>query len=476
MQQPSPRLTPHIDRSLPNRFGRLRAFWRRLATWLRPPTGLQGAQPALLGFMQRARSLGQDCACLFLALDQADDLRRDLAPAQLQHLREDIITRLRPILRSEDRLGPDGATGIWVALAPTAQMNLESLLAIAGRLMAAADQPFDGAGRMLYPSCSIGLALASQCPGDGPAQLEYAARQALQAAQAHAPAAIRLYSASLPPAMPLPQPSRSVMTQALQKGQMQPWFQPQISTDTGDISGLEMLARWHHPNNGILSPANFLPALGDAHLLPNLCELMVQTGLAWLSQWDHEGLGIPEISVNLSAQDLADPGLADRIAWHLDRVNIAPHRLRLEILETIAAAPPNDASTRALGQLAALGCPIDLDDFGTANASISAIRRFHATRIKIDRSFISHIETDRSQQQLVAAMISMAEHLQISTLAEGVETAGAHAMLCQLGCQHVQGFGIAHPMPGGDLGKWLASHRAKQGSIENWGPKLRQAR
>lgn len=476
MQQPSPRLTPPNDRFAPNRFGRLRALWRRVVTWLRPQPAPQGPQPDLHRFMERARSLGQECACLFLALDQADDLRRDLAPAQLQRLREDIINRLRPILRSEDTLGPDGATAIWVALAPTAKMNLENLIAISGRLMAAADQPFDGAGRMLYPSCSIGLALASQCPAASAAQLEKAARQALQAAQAHAPAAIRLYCATLPPATPLPQPSHSVMTQALQKGQLHPWFQPQISTDTGDISGLEMLARWHHPNNGVLPPANFLPALGAAHLLPNLCEQMVQAGLSWLSQWDDEGLGIPEISINLSAQDLADPGLADRIAWHLDRADIAPHRLRLEILETIAAAPPNDASTRALGQLSALGCPIDLDDFGTANASISATRRFHATSIKIDRSFISHIETDRSQQQLVAAMISMADHLQIATLAEGVETAGAHAMLCQLGCQHVQGFGIAHPLPGGDLGKWLASHRAKQGSIENWGPKARQAR
>ena len=127
MQQPSPRLTPPNDRFVPNRFGRLRALWRRVVTWLRPQPAPQGPQPDLHRFMERARSLGQECACLFLALDQADDLRRDLAPAQLQRLREDIINRLRPILRSEDTLGPDGATAIWVALAPTAKMNLENL-------------------------------------------------------------------------------------------------------------------------------------------------------------------------------------------------------------------------------------------------------------------------------------------------------------------------------------------------------------
>ena len=121
--------------------------------------------------------------------------------------------------------------------------------------------------------------------------------------------------------------------------------------------------------------------------------------------------------------------------------------------------------TRNIRSLADLGCVIELDDFGTGHASISAIRRFRISRIKIDRSFILKADRDPEQQRLIGAILSMAERLDLDTVAEGVETVGEHALLAQLGCGHVQGFGIGRPMPFEQTLPWLDEHRAKLSNV-----------
>ncbi len=121
----------------------------------------------------------------------------------------------------------------------------------------------------------------------------------------------------------------------------------------------------------------------------------------------------------------------------------------------------DDVITRNIRALSELGCNIDLDDFGTGHASIANIRRFAVKRIKIDASFVARLDRDRDQQNMVAAVLTMAERLELDTLAEGVETVGEHAMLAQLGCGHVQGFSIARPMPLGEATDWITKYRNK---------------
>ncbi|MDW4549754.1 EAL domain-containing protein [Defluviimonas sp. D31] len=125
------------------------------------------------------------------------------------------------------------------------------------------------------------------------------------------------------------------------------------------------------------------------------------------------------------------------------------------------AETDNDLVVRNIAALAQLGCGIDLDDFGTGHASLASIRRFAVQRIKIDRSYVTRVDTDPSQQRMVAAVLSMAYQLGIKALAEGVETIGEHALLAQLGCSHVQGFAIARPMPYQATAEWLRKHRSK---------------
>ena len=138
----------------------------------------------------------------------------------------------------------------------------------------------------------------------------------------------------------------------------------------------------------------------------------------------------------------------------LDRFDLTPERLTVEVLETVIADMGDDIITRNIAGLATLGCAIDLDDFGTGHASIANIRRFAVGRIKIDRSFIMKVDTDPEQQRMVSAILTMAEQLGLETLGEGVETVGEHAMLAQLGCGHIQGYGLARPMPFEDTLDW----------------------
>ena len=188
---------------------------------------------------------------------------------------------------------------------------------------------------------------------------------------------------------------------------------------------------------------------------------MLYHSLTALNAWDAAGLKVPTVGVNFATQELRNPNLAENIKWELERFDLPAARLSVEILETVMTDRPDDIVTRNIAALSELGCHIELDDFGTGHASISAVRRFNISRIKIDRSFVLRADRDPDQQKLIAAILTMAERLDLDTLAEGVETVGEHALLSQLGCGHVQGFGIGRPMPFDQTLDWITAHEAK---------------
>jgi EAL domain-containing protein (putative c-di-GMP-specific phosphodiesterase class I) len=188
---------------------------------------------------------------------------------------------------------------------------------------------------------------------------------------------------------------------------------------------------------------------------------MMYHALTALKAWDSAGVDVPQVGVNFAGPELSNPGLVEKIKWELDRFDLSPERLAVEVLETVVASAPDDTITRNINGLGKLGCRIDLDDFGTGHASIASIRRFSVSRIKIDRSFVIKADRDPEQQRMISAILTMAERLEVETLAEGVETVGEHALLAQLGCTHVQGFGIGKPMPFDQTLDWITRHNAK---------------
>ena len=298
-----------------------------------------------------------------------------------------------------------------------------------------------------------------------------AAQIAADDARRNGPGALRAFAPTMARNRADHDAMRANLQRALDEGQIRAHFQPQISTSTGAITGFEALARWYHPTNGLVGPAVFLPMIETTGLSERLGEVMLQNALAALVRWDKMNLDIPCVSVNFSAEELRNPRLADKLKWELDRFDLNPNRLCIEVLENVVAATDDDAIVANIAALARLGCGIDLDDFGTGHASITSIRRFAIRRIKIDRSFVTRIDEDRGQQKMLSAILSMAERMGLATLAEGVETPAEHAMLAQLGCEDVQGFGIARPMPVEETLAWIKAQRVSIKSL----PKISQA-
>jgi diguanylate cyclase len=401
--------------------------------------------------------------CFVVQFDGLSGLCDRLGRTRQSEILAASIARIRGAMRPGDILFPLEDGGLVIVLAPTQRLDLEVMVRIAGRLQMVVQQPMvlasvrgDDAAQV---TCSIGFCHAGQLPVVTGQSLLEAAQVAIDEALRHGPGAIRGYSGDLATARAQRDALRGDFALAVDRGEVRAYFQPQLSTDSGEVSGFEVLARWHHPDQGCLAPGQFLPAIEGTDLMDRLGREMLNQALEALSAWDRAGLLVPRVAVNFSARELRDPQLPDQLIWALDRHGLAAGRLTVEVLESVIAGDGDDIITRNLSRLAALGCNIDLDDFGTGNASITSIRRFTLHRLKIDRSFVRGIDTDRGQQRLVTAILSLAEQLGLDTLGEGVETPGEHAMLAQLGCQHVQGYTIARPMPRDEVAPWLARHR-----------------
>ncbi len=369
--------------------------------------------------------------------------------------------RIVSTLRDSDAVARRGDYRFSACLAPVRQLDLELGIQLAGRIQAALEEPVSVDGTAVYITASLGFCLDRRAPSKMALEWLDAANIALREAQQRGPAAIRAFSDEMRKRTKSQAELRESVSDALENGQIQPWFQPQISTDTGMLTGFEALARWKHPSRGMISPAEFLPAIEQAGLLERLAEVMMFHAFSALNAWDLSGVSVPQVGVNFAGPELSNPRLIEKVQWELDRFNLTANRLAVEVLETVVAGAPDDVTTRNINGLGKLGCRIDLDDFGTGHASISSIRRFSVSRIKIDRSFVMKADRDPEQQRMISAILTMAERLNVETLAEGVESVGEHALLAQLGCDHVQGFGIGKPMPFDETIDWIHTHNSK---------------
>jgi diguanylate cyclase (GGDEF)-like protein len=400
-------------------------------------------------------------AIFTIELDQFSELQDRYEPAAIDKVLKAVGDRLVAASRDRDTISRIGDSRFGLCLGDVQHVDLESCIQMCSRLQDAIEEPIAIDGTSIYMSASIGFCLLSRAPGKDAQDWLNAALAALNEAQRRGPSTVRAYSSELQTRLKHRADLRDEVSAALEQGYIQPWFQPQISTDTGKVTGFEALARWIHPDRGAISPAEFLPAIEAGGLLERLAEVMIYHAFTALKAWDSAGLHVPQVGVNFSGSELSNPRLVDKIRWELDRFDLSPDRLTVEILETVVTNTSDDTITRNINALAALGCQIDLDDFGTGNASIGSIRRFGVGRIKIDRSFVMKADRDPEQQRMISAVLTMAERLGVETLAEGVETVGEHALLAQLGCDHVQGFGIARPMPFEKTLDWVRAHEAK---------------
>lgn len=319
-------------------------------------------------------------------------------------------------------------------------------------------------GRSLSTRASIGLALFPDHHQDQ-AELMKDADMALYQAKAEGRSRVSLYH----PAIRERMEARILVGQevrgALEKGEFLPFYQPKICFRTGAIVGFEALARWAHPQKGLLTPAYFGVAFEDAEIAVAIGRAMQERIARDMAAWQEAGIACGRVAINFASAEFADPGLAEAMLARFAAHGQSAARLEIEVTETVLLGSGIENVARILQAFAAAGVTIALDDFGTGYASLTHLKQFPVDHIKIDRSFVRDLVTDADDAAIVAAVISLGRSLGMVVTAEGVETEEQVQRLRLMGCDRAQGFRFAKPMAASRI-PWL---------MRNWNPAMLSA-
>ena len=239
----------------------------------------------------------------------------------------------------------------------------------------------------------------------------------------------------------------------LEDGEFVPFYQPQFDARTLDIVGVETLARWVHPQYGLLAPDYFLKIAEDINSLTAIDRSIAEQALRDFGHWEAHGFSIPRISVNVSSPRLREPGLIES----LKQLGIPRGKLSFELLESIFLDDLDENASQTLSDLKALGIDIEIDDFGTGHASIIGLMKLSPARLKIDRALVRPVAESAEQRRLVGSIIDIGHSLNIEVVAEGVETRQHASILRDLGCDTLQGYAFARPMSSSDLGHFVTA-------------------
>jgi EAL domain-containing protein (putative c-di-GMP-specific phosphodiesterase class I) len=219
--------------------------------------------------------------------------------------------------------------------------------------------------------------------------------------------------------------------------------------------------RWQHPQYGLVPPDEFIPLAEQTGLIKPLTRWVLGAALRQCRAWHDSGLHL-RVAVNLSAHDVQDPTLPDLISQQLAEFGVAPSSLTVELTETALMADPERA-LNTLTRLGAMGVQMAIDDFGTGYSSLSYLTRLPAHQLKIDRAFVRNLGDETRQAAVVHSTIELGHTLGLEVVAEGVEDEATRELLSGLGCDRVQGFHVARPMPGRDVARWCAERGEPSG-------------
>jgi EAL domain-containing protein (putative c-di-GMP-specific phosphodiesterase class I) len=248
----------------------------------------------------------------------------------------------------------------------------------------------------------------------------------------------------------------SDLRRALDHGELRLHYQPIVDTANNTVTGVEALARWPHPTRGMVPPGEFIGYAEESGLIVPLGDWVLRTALEQMRAWEERGLAPERICVNLSARQLHQADLVDRIATLLRENNLEPARLEIELTEGVVVQYA-ESTVLALRRLRELGVRIAIDDFGTGYSSLAYLTRFPVSTVKIDRAFIVDIATNRVNQAIVNAVTTLAHTIGMHVVAEGVETTEQRELARRLGCDELQGYLVSPGLPADTATDWLAA-------------------
>ncbi len=388
-----------------------------------------------------ARRHKQEFAIMFLDLDHFKDINDTLGHTIGDKLLVNSSHRLKSILREEDTLARMGGDE-FIILLPKIDMN--GVSQVAQKLLDTFKKPFDIDGNELSISVSIGIALY---PNDG---LDFDtlyknADTAMYRAKKEGRNSFYFFTEEMQKNSIRHLELSNALRHALERNQFQLHYQPQFSTEKRTIIGAEALLRWHHPEFGNISPAEFIPMAEENGTILSIGEWVLRTAVKSAKQWMNEGMEPIIMAINLSAIQFRAHNLPDLVANILKETGLPPEYLELELTEGVAMQDPQRAISM-MNEIHSKGVRMSIDDFGTGYSSLSYLKKFNIYKLKIDQSFIRDINVDPEDKAIVAAIISMAKSLGLQTIAEGVETIGQLDYLHEQGCDEIQGYYFSKPL------------------------------
>jgi len=331
----------------------------------------------------------------------------------------------------------------------------------ASRILSKINQPVTiGAGADISTTASIGISLSPGDGVDGEGLLQQSETAMFQA-KANGGNSIRFFSQPMNDKITRTTELEYALRAAIEKRELDLYFQPVVDTSTGSVISCEALARWTDRELGFVSPAEFIPIAEDTGQIIPLGNWVLEEACRFFKTCETRGLNLPSISVNLSARQCHDASLIDIIRYTLDVTKMDPNKLHLEITESILFDDHQIDAAQVLNAIRGLGIHLSLDDFGTGYSSLSYLKRLPVDTLKVDRSFISGLEEDRDGQALVKAIISLADSLGMRVICEGAETEQQCNILAEMGCQLIQGFYFAKPMPSDEFMAFLETRSAE---------------
>lgn len=398
----------------------------------------------LPGALERARERGQRLALLYIDLDNFKDVNDSLGHRTGDELLASVAANLRSVLNDKDHLARIGGDEFTVIVENLGADNdasdvAERLIAAIGHL--GPDSPW----RMFRMKGSIGISLFPNDANDVDTLLR-AADIALYEAKSQGKNQYRHYNDGFAQQIRDRISVERELEQAILRDEFVIYYQPRANARSGQLSSMEALIRWRHPQRGLLSPADFIGVAEQTRLIVPIGEVVAQKVCRQLASWRDQGLPLKPVSVNVSALQLKGDGLRVTLAENLARYSLPSSLVSIELTES-SMLDEDGVAQEELARLRQMGIELEIDDFGTGYSSLSKLQSLKIDVLKIDQSFVRKLGSDPQAQALCETMVSIGRSLDIAVVAEGVETAEQLQILQNMGCDEVQGYLVSKPMP-----------------------------
>ncbi len=405
--------------------------------------------------LAQARRKKRTLAVMFVDLDRFKLVNDTVGHAMGDHLLRKFAERLTRIVREGDSLARVGGDEFTVLL-PEVSVPEDTEL-VAQRILEASREPLALAGHEFSVTASIGIAIYPD-HGDDAIALLRNADAAMYRAKEEGRNTLKFFEPVMNARLLARVALEEDLRHALKRGEFQLHYQPQVDIQTGTIVGVEALLRWQHPERGPVPPDEFIPLAEETGLIIPIGEWVLRTACAQSKAWQNAGLAPISTAINLSPRQFQEPGLIRSIARVLEETGLPAQLLELEITESTAMRDV-EFTIATVEELRAMGARVSIDDFGTGYSSLGYLKRLPVDSVKIDRSFVSEVTADDDDAAIVAAIVGLAQTMNLNTIAEGVETEEQLAFLKNLNCRFVQGFLFSKPLPAETLAKMLAERR-----------------